>query len=258
MKKGRITRLERERRLKLLLEFIFIFRYATRAQLLRFAEDIIKLSNARRLIEYSLKQELIKSYQESLFRTKIYYLTKAGKNLIYEQESLIEHYRFDKRYFGVNTYPVHNILIEAYFSLSKSFDIDPRNFLCEWILRIGRKKREKLSDALVVLPSGIKLAIEVETTFKKLTYFKKLIFYYRYDIEKICRYHAVLLVADNKFCLEAVKKKLFYLTSEFCSKAFILADPETLQLSRCFYQGEARGIKEAVNLLNPQSSIEHR
>ena len=45
MGRGRVTKGEQERRMRFLLEFIFIFRYATRHQLFEFGRSIIGLVN---------------------------------------------------------------------------------------------------------------------------------------------------------------------------------------------------------------------
>ena len=52
MKKGRITKEEQARRFKLLLRFIFTFRYATRKQLDIFSKLIIGLKHPQWLVDY--------------------------------------------------------------------------------------------------------------------------------------------------------------------------------------------------------------
>ena len=62
MGRGRVTKEEQERRIRFLLEFIFIFRYATRHQLFEFGRSIIGLVNPRWLIDYACKRGLVRSY----------------------------------------------------------------------------------------------------------------------------------------------------------------------------------------------------
>ena len=256
MKKGRITQIEQTRRLKLLFEFIFIFRYASREQLLNFTQNVIKLSYPRWLIEYSLKQGYLKTYYIQSFRTKIYYLTEKAKALIYEQEALIKHYRFDTRYTGSNTLLNHNIQVETYFLLNKYLGISTQHFLCGWLLKASSKKYERQPDALATLSSGLQLAIEVEVSLSKLAYYKKLISLYQYDIEKVHKYHAVLFITPDKYRCECIKNKLFYLNPELCKKAVIFSDLDTLKLGGCFYQEAAKDIKEALSLFKPGNNID--
>ena len=61
-KKGRITEVENKRRLKLLLNFVFIFRYATKRQLETFVKTVLKITSSQRTIEYSINEE----YSQSL------------------------------------------------------------------------------------------------------------------------------------------------------------------------------------------------
>ena len=142
MKKGRLTQKEHERRLKLLLEFIFIFRYATVYGISEFSRIVIGITYARWLIYYASKRGLIRSYFEPLYRIKIYYLTAIGKGLIYEQEALIEHYNFEKKHTGVNAFQRHRLIVNAYLNIAGRIELNLRNWESDWILRIGKKKRE--------------------------------------------------------------------------------------------------------------------
>ena len=101
MKKGRITKEERADRIKSLLIFIYTFRYATRKQLELFIQVVMNLS-ARKLIDCTVKESFINAYYEPLFKTKIYYLTYKGKEMICDQ-AMVEHYYFEKSHAGLNT-----------------------------------------------------------------------------------------------------------------------------------------------------------
>ena len=247
MKKGRLIQEEQNQRIKFLLGFIFNFRYATLSQMHTFIQLIINLSYSRRLIAYSLKNGYLNAYYEPSVRTKIYYLTQKGKDLLYSDEALIEHYHFEKSYAGLNTFIHHNILVEVYFLLKSHLNI--KEWLCEWVLRIGKKIKEKIPDGLVILPDGTKIALEVETRYKKLAVLKSLIARYRYDIEKISRYHCVLIVASSRLNYEGLKNRFSNLAPEFCSKNFILTDLGMLEQGMCFYQDKLTYLEEAFGLL---------
>lgn len=162
--KGRLTKEEQERRFKLLCRFIFIFRYATRKQLDMFVESILNIKYPQWLIQYAQKQGLIKNYSDPVFRVKIYYLAKKGKDLLYQNELLIEYYRFEKDYAGLNTFEHHNLLVESFLLLQKQLAI--KEWVSEWAVRIGKKKGDKLPDGLIKLNDGLKLALEAETSYK--------------------------------------------------------------------------------------------
>jgi len=247
MKKGRLIQEEQNQRIKVLAGFIFNFRYATLRQLHTFIQLVMNLSYSRRLVAYCLKYDYLNAYYEPSLKTKIFYLTQKAKDLLYSDEALIEHYHFEKSYAGLNTFIHHNILVEVYFLLKSHLNI--REWLCEWVLRIGKKKKEKIPDALLILPDGTKIALEVETRYKKLAVLKSLVTMYRYDIEKISRYHAVLLVASNRPNFEGLKVRLLNLAPELCSKRFILTDVGMLEQGMCFYQDKLTYLEEAFGLL---------
>ena len=81
MRKGRINKEEQKRRIKLLLRFIFTFKYATRKQLDMFIQSIMNMTYTRRLIAYCLREAYLKSCRERWSKTKIYYLTKKARIL---------------------------------------------------------------------------------------------------------------------------------------------------------------------------------
>ena len=238
---------EQDKRIKQLLGFIFNFRYATLRQMHTFIQLIMNLSYSRRLIAYCLKYGYLNAYYESWTKTKVYYLTQKAKEMLSETETLIEYYHFEKTYCGINTFIHHNILIEVYFLLKSHLEI--KEWLCEWVLRIGKKKKEKIPDALLILNNGVKIALEVETRYKKLAVLKSFVAMYRYDIEKISRYHAVLIVASSRLNFEGLKLRLLHLAPELSSKRFILSDVGMLEQGMCFYQNQIIHLEEAFKLL---------
>jgi len=247
MKKGRITKEEQARRFKLLLRFIFTFRYATRKQLDIFSKLIIGLKHPQWLVDYSIKQGLITSYQESVSRNKIYHLIRKGKKLIKIDEPMVSHYHFEKRHAGMNTFGHHNLLVESFFLLQKQLEI--KEWICEWVLRINKHKKDKIPDGLIILQNDTKIALEAETSYKTREAWKTVVTLYRYDIEDIFRYDAVLVVAADMLNYESIKRKLYKIAPEFSSRSFILTEVNMLQQSLCFYQQGVRPITEALSLL---------
>ena len=63
------------------------------------------------------------------------------------------------------------------------------------------------------------------------------------------RYDIVLIVAYSSSNYEGIKDRLFYTKPEFSEKAFMLTDLVLLKRGECFYQGQVRQIKEAIELL---------
>jgi DNA-binding MarR family transcriptional regulator len=247
MQKGRLTKEEQGRRFKLLIKFIFTFRYATRKQLDGFARLIIGLRHPQWLVDYSIKQGLITSYQEPVSRSKIYHLTRKGKKLIKIEEPKVSHYHFEKRHAGMNTFGHHNLLVESFFLLQKQLKI--KEWICEWVLRINKHKRDKIPDGLIILLNGAKIAMEVETSYKTKEAWKMVVTLYRYDIEKISKYDAVLIVAQDMLNYEGIKRKLYTISPEFCGKNFILTEVSMLGQGICFYQTKTMSLTEAFNLL---------
>lgn len=252
MRKGRVSKEEQTRRIKLLLRFIFTFKYATREQLDMFIQTIMNMTYTRRLIAYCLRKGYLKSCREPLSKAKVYYLAKKAKDFIYEEECFAKDYRFEKSSLGVNTFSQHNMIVEVYFQLNKRLII--KEWLCAWVLKIGEHRRALVPDSLIVLRFGTVIALEIETQAKKLSELKRMVDIYRYDIDKKPKYNAVLLVAEYKLVYESIKKRLFHLAPEFCSRAFILADLDMFNQGMCFYQNEVRNIEEAFKLLDEKKN----
>ena len=251
MKKGRITKEERADRIKSLLIFIYTFRYATRKQLELFIQVVMNLS-ARKLIDCTVKERFINAYYEPLFKTKIYYLTYKGKEMICEQ-AMVEDYYFEKSYAGLNTFIHHNNIIEAFMLLKSHLSI--KEWVCEWDLRRGKRAGEKIPDGLITLEEGINMALEVETRYKTLGILKTFIKRYRYDIEKISRYHCLLVIASSRFNYDGLRMRLYNIAPEFCSKFLILADLGMLELGMCYYQSKLIHLEEAVKLLKEGAQV---
>jgi hypothetical protein len=160
---------------------------------------------------------------------------------------MVEHYHFEKSHAGLNTFIHHNNLIEAFLLLKSHLNI--KEWVCEWDLRKGKRSNEKIPDGLIRLTDGMNVALEVETRYKKLGILRNFVKKYRYDIEKISRYHCVLVVASSRFNYDGLRRRLYNLSPEFCSKAFILADLGMIEMGMCFYQGKLIHLEEAIGLL---------
>ena len=106
-----------------------------------------------------------------------------------------------------------------------------------------------MPDSFIVLQFGIDIALEIETQSKKLSELKRMIDIYRYDIDKKSKYQGVLMIAEHTFDYEGIKKRLFHLAPEFCSRAFVLADLDMFNQGLCFYGNEVRSLEEAFKLL---------
>jgi len=244
--KGRITKEEQARRFNLLLKFIFTFRYATRKQLDAFSKLIIGLKHPQWLVDYSIKQGLITSYQEPVSRNSIYHLTRKGKKLIKTDEPKVSYYHFEKRHAGMNTFSHHNLLVESFFLLQKQLQI--KYWICEWVLRINKHKKDKIPDGLLILSNGLKIALETETSYKTKEAWKTVVTLYRYDIEKISKYDMVLIIAQDSANYEGIKTKLYSIDPELCSSSFILTEINMLKQGLCFYKDNTMAVLEAFTL----------
>jgi len=247
MKKGRITKEEQFRRFMLLLKFIFTFRYATRKQLDSFAKLIIGLKHPQWLVDYSIKQSLVTSYQEPLSRSKIYHLTRRGKKLIKKDVPMVSRYHFEKRHAGMNTFNHHNLLVETFFLLQKQLKI--KEWVCEWVLRIDKPRKDKIPDGLVVLSDDTKIALEVETSYKTREALRTVVSLYCYDIEELSLYNVVLVIAQDLLTYESIKDKLYSIDPDFCANNFILTEINMLKQDLCFYQTKTMALVEALKLL---------
>lgn len=254
MTKGRITKEEQARRIKLLAGFLFTFRYATRTQLETFIQLVVNISHAHWLIDSSLKEGFIRVFYEPLLKTKIYYLDYKGKQLV-SREAMAEHYHFEKSYAGINTFAHHNALVEVFFLLKSHLDI--QQWICEWALRVGKERREKIPDGLLILPDGTKAALEVETRYKKLDVLRYFVKRYHYDITRISRYDCVLVVSSTRFNYEGLKTRLYNIAPELCSSRFFLTDLGMLEQGMCFYQGKLTHLEDAFGLLRQNVGASH-
>ncbi|MBU1808716.1 MAG: hypothetical protein KJ661_04055 [Candidatus Omnitrophica bacterium] len=259
MGKGRITKIEQVYRIRMLLRFIFIFRYATREELFKFGQDRLKLSYPRWLIDYSVKQGFIATYHEPAISLKVYYLTQRGKECISKYEPFSSYYRFDNKNTGLNTLEHQKAVIESYFSIYRQLEI--KDWIPEWVIRKDRKTRDKIPDNVIVASSGIKIALEVETWYKKKSAWEVVVYKYSreisYNIPEHSRYDVVLIVASSSYNYDGIKERLFYIKPEFSKRAFILADVLSLDIGTCFYQDEYMSLKEALRLVCERKNSSH-
>ena len=140
MKKGRLVLEEKNRRIRRLLRFIYTFRYVTRKQVDRFIRLSDNLVSSQWSIKRAVNNGLINVYYDSTFKTKIYYLTKKGKETIRGEEAYIKQYHFEKRHAGTNTFDHHNMLVDTYFILRRQLDI--KSWQCEWSQVSGLRRQD--------------------------------------------------------------------------------------------------------------------
>ena len=255
MGRGRVTKEEQKRRIRFLLEFIFIFRYATRHQLFEFGRSIIGLVNPRWLIDYACKRGLVRSYPAPGLKVKIYYLTTQGMDLI--QGSRIKWpYHFDRRLAALNAVTRQSLLVNVYLMCSRYLDAQLTDWNTKWLIDFGKYRRETLlPDSVFGLPCGVKISVTIELHYKRINYFKKMLDIYRYDIEKAYRYHAVLIVASPARYYESLKRRLARISPYFCPRGIIFTNPEILKQGLCFYNNEAMELNDAVELVRAKGLV---
>ena len=247
MKRGRLTKLEQLDRFKKIAQFIFTVRYATRPQLDTFAKVAMDIRYPQWLIEFAIDRGIITEYRRPEFRSKIYHLTKKGKALIRPEEPNIDRYHFEKRHAGINTFTHHNLLVESFFLLQKRLDI--KKWICEWVLRINTHRRDKIPDGMIILQDDIKIALEVETSYKTRGDLTTWVRLYSYDIEKAGKYDVVLVIGQDSRTYESIRAKLYNLNQWFCGKGFIITEVNMLKESLCFYDNRIFALQEAVKLV---------
>ena len=255
MKKGRLTQKEHERRLKLLLEFIFIFRYATGYEIAEFSRIVIGITYSRWLVYYASRMGLVRSYYDPRYRVKIYYLTTIGKGLIYQQEALVEHYNFDKKHTGNYAFQKHSLLVNAYLNITSHVELNIMNWQSEWMLMIGRKRSESFPSSYFMLRPCINVALELILERRSRDFLRKRILQtYSYLIEKLQKYDTLLIVTSGPASCKGVKKQVSYESPEFCRRYVIFSDPETLKAGQCIYKDEVRGLSDAFGLVRAESA----
>ena len=255
MKKGRLTQKEHERRLKLLLEFIFIFRYATGYEIAEFSHRVIGITYSRWLVYYACKRGLVRSYYEPRYRVKVYYLTTIGKGLMYQQEALIEHYKFDKKHAGSCAFQKHRALVDTYLNITSHVELNIMNWQSEWMLRIRKKRYESVPSSEFLSRSGTHVALELILERRNREFIKKRIFErYSYLITKLEKYHTLLIVTPDPASCKGVKKQVSYESSEFCRRYVIFSEPEMLKVGQCIYKDEVRGLNDAFGLVRAENA----
>ena len=63
------------------------------------------------------------------------------------------------------------MVVQTYFLLKSHLNI--KEWISEEVIRIGKKRREKIPDALILLPNGVKIALEAESKDKKFSCLKE-------------------------------------------------------------------------------------
>ena len=208
---------------------------------------MLQVPDHRRLLEFCIHKGYLNSVYKPLYKAKFYYLTQKGKDFIKDIGNFVQNYSFEERQIGGYSFAHKSLLIDAYFLLHKYWDI--QDCINEWVLRIGRHKREKFPDAIMLLGSQTKIAIEAELDYKCTEAWKTVVARYDYDITRQSYVHGVLIVTDKLYIYNGIRKRLFNIYPEFSNKAFILTNLEILKTGKCLYQGKEMNLTEAVKTL---------
>lgn len=250
MKKGRLTKREQASRFKLLFEFVFTFRYAARPHLNLYAQTAIKLRYPQRLIEYALNKGYLDRYYEPKLMAKIYFLTRKAKDFLYSDHPLINHYNFEKGSVGEIGFLKHNLLVDTYFMLNKYLEVGLKKWQSNWLLRrLNKQRLGRIPNGIFETADSKKIAVEVIIEHTGLASLKHMVNFYQVEIETSHKYQAVLMLASCAYHYEHLRKYLFAIDLDFCSKAFILTEPDILgETGCCFYQDKLRTIEAALQL----------
>ena len=160
------------------------------------------------------------------------------------------YYRFEKDRTGLNTYVHHILLVETHILLKKQFNI--KEWVSEWGIKVGKRRFEKLPDGLLKFDNGLNIALEAETSYKRLPVWKWFVKRYEYAILKRGRYDGVLLVAAQRSALKSIIIRVVEMDPEFCNSSFIFTDPAMIQAGECFYNNGVKYMQDALNLLKEE------
>ena len=144
-------------------------------------------------------------------------------------------------------------MVNVYLMCSRYLDARLTDWKTKWLIDFGKYRLNILPDSVFALSCGIKISVTIELHYKRIEYFKKMLGIYRYDIEKIYRYHAVLIVASPARYCESLKRRLTRISPYFCPGSIIFANPEMLKQGLCFYNNEAMELNDAVELIRAKS-----
>jgi len=188
---GWITQEQRERKINLILSFIFLFRFVTARDLSLLGSTILGI-NMRRTTEYLLRNGLIGSFEVyDPVRTTGYYLFKEG--LARLPKSLLEYeYSFFPARYKSSMFWHGEGVIKVFLMVQK---MAPKGYwMSEWMVRqdkvkiVGQKAmggklrwRKKgvlegrLPDGMFVVGKKARIAIEYEKTLKNANNWKRMI-----------------------------------------------------------------------------------
>ncbi len=247
MSRGRLIIAERKRRLYMLLEFVTIARYATRKQLLKFTEKIIKLSNPRWLVDYAIKKGFIKAYYSLILKSKVYYLTSKGKKLLWEVTSIAHEYRFDKRRISLKTFVRQNAVADAYLLLYGLLRTSCTPYwIPEWGLRLKQSKRAKLPDASIATNLGIEITLIIITGYRDIFARESVICEYSHKIKE--PFEGILIITPNKNYMDRLITRLVERYPKLRYESIIFTYPALLENKQCYYKGSIIDLMEAGKL----------
>lgn len=97
----------------------------------------------------------------------------------------------------------------------------PYKWIPEWVVKKMLLVKSKIPDGIIVLNSGIKIALEVETWYKQRGEWKSVVYNYSREIDYTFRgprYNTVLIVAYSISNYEGIRGRIFYVKPEFFQK----------------------------------------
>ena len=180
---GLITQEQRERRINLILSFIFLFRFVTKRDLRLFGSALLGIKYMRRTMQYILKNKLIKGFNiKAPVITTGYYLLESG--LAKLPKSLLEYkYYFIPARYKPYIFPHLAGILEVFLIVQK---IAVKGYwISEWMIRQDKIKatgkkglagnlgwrrkgllRGRLPDGMFVLGKKARITVEYELTLK--------------------------------------------------------------------------------------------
>jgi len=180
---GLITQAQRERRINLILSFIFLFRFVTKRDLRLLGSSLLRVKYMRRTMDYILKNKLIKGFNiKAPGITTGYYLLENG--LAKLPKSLLEYkYYFEPARYKPYIFPHLAGILEVFLIVQKT--AVKGYWISEWMIRqdkikaVGKKAltgnlgwrrkgllRGRLPDGLFVIDKKARIAIEYELSLK--------------------------------------------------------------------------------------------
>jgi len=241
---GRLTDIERDSRVKGLLEFVYSFRYPTREQIYRFSRVKWGIKKDEFLLNFCVRKGYLSADKITEIKPRLYQLTTLGKSYLGRLDS-----RFvqrGKRMFRLDNYYHDSLVLDVYLKLLGVFK--EGTWLSDWRIR-AMIRREHGLKASHRAPDGIftqgeqNLAVEVERAEKSQDRISAVVGKYKREFEKgyIC---GVVLVTETKLKMYRLKKKLDKVALKWDEKRVIYAPWENLEKNKGEHLGKEISLGE--------------